>query len=288
MKRYNYIEIWNKVLSKYKISSFVYDIGDNLRKIHVFSLLNKVFRTLGNTKDPLIISDFGSGNWLYLDKIYDSIRNNVSDNKVHLSGFDFSRLALKWGVEKYKDLKPNNVLVSINSGNFLNILEAASSNSFDIILTLEVLEHLKNDREYLSLVFKVLKNSGLLIISVPNTNPLFPSLDWFRYVFNRKKLIEKDTVVGHYRRYSTKDVLCLLRESGFSIIETSHYDFVLSGYVEVFLSGCFKGDSIAKKVLFSIFLPMIRIEDFVFNLLKVGRSGGIFILAQKHTELVSF
>ena len=90
MGKNDYVKIWNKVLSKYEISSFVYDIGDNLRKIHVYNLLNKVLKNFEKGHESLIISDFGAGNWLYLDKIYQSINKNSIEKKICLYGFDFS------------------------------------------------------------------------------------------------------------------------------------------------------------------------------------------------------
>ena len=88
-------------------------------------------------------------------------------------------------------------------------------------------------------------------------------------------------VSGHYRRYNTKDLQELLREIGYSIIKTQHYDFILSGYLELLLSRTFTRDNLFKRVLFRICLNIIMFEDFLFNLLRIRKSGGIFILAQK-------
>lgn len=281
MGKNDYVKIWNKVLSKYEISSFVYDIGDNLRKIHVYNLLNRVLKNFEKGHESLIISDFGAGNWLYLDKIYQSINKNSIEKKICLYGFDFSEAALKWGVEKYKNLKPKNVQVVLKPGDFMEMLNSKSCSISDLVLTLEVTEHIKDDANYLVNIFNMLKDGGFLIISVPNANPLFPSLDWFQYVFSRNKLIEKDLRVGHYRRYNTKDLQELLREIGYSIIKTQHYDFILSGYLELLLSRTFTRDNLFKRVLFRICLNIIMFEDFLFNLLRIRKSGGIFILAQK-------
>ena len=222
---------------------------------------------------------------MYLDKIYKAIGENCLQRNVQLSGFDFSRAALEWGSCKYKNLKPKNVETILIPGDFVKALNSIEPDSTDMIFSLEVTEHLEDDEKFLSLTSKVLKEDGFLILSVPNSEPSFLSFDWFRYVFNHKKLIEKDIRVGHYRRYTTNKLHMMLNKVGFTTLKTEYYDFFWGDLIEFFLTQCFKRDSIFKKIFFYFCLPIIWLEDYVLNFLKVKRSGGIFILAQKTKSL---
>jgi SAM-dependent methyltransferase len=68
---------------------------------------------------------------------------------------------------------------------------------------LDVLEHLKDDRQGLREARRVLRERGALVVSVP----LHPCL-WSRH----------DEAMGHFRRYRPGEVSRLAREAGFSVV----------------------------------------------------------------------
>ena len=80
------------------------------------------------------------------------------------------------------------------------------TNSFDIILCNHVLEHVSNDYKALKELYRILKPSGIVIITVPG--------NW-----SRKKTIENDFPDGngHYRDYGLNFISVL--ENIFTIIE---------------------------------------------------------------------
>jgi SAM-dependent methyltransferase len=75
------------------------------------------------------------------------------------------------------------------------------SASFDLVLCIEVLEHLADDELALHEIARVLKPGGALILSLPYRR-------WFPYYF---------TAMGHFRHYTRTEVESLLDRSGFSL-----------------------------------------------------------------------
>jgi len=72
----------------------------------------------------------------------------------------------------------------------------------DTIVCINVLEHLADDAGVLDSMFRVLGESGSLVLVVPAFSFLFGSID---------------RVVGHYRRYGKKELRSKLTAAGFSV-----------------------------------------------------------------------
>lgn len=83
--------------------------------------------------------------------------------------------------------------------------------SFDIVLMLDVLEHIEDDRAALTEARRVLKKDGLIVLFVP----AFMSL-WGR----------QDEISQHKRRY-TKTTLLQRMPSSFRILRTGYFNFFL-------------------------------------------------------------
>lgn len=91
-------------------------------------------------------------------------------------------------------------------------------NKFKFVYLINVLEHIKNDQEAISNIYKLLADGGKVFILVPCGMKLYTKLD--------KNL-------GHYRRYEKKNLVYLLENSGFNI-ESSKY-FNLLGVISWWL-----------------------------------------------------
>lgn len=79
---------------------------------------------------------------------------------------------------------------------------------FDAVLALDVLEHIKDEGKALSCIKKFLKNSGMLVITVPAFQWLFSN--W-------------DTMLHHYRRYDKKTIIQLLERNGFKVQKSFYW-----------------------------------------------------------------
>ncbi len=79
---------------------------------------------------------------------------------------------------------------------YLNNYELIKKERYDLILLLDVIEHVENDKEFLcEIIDKNLSEKGHILITVPAYQFLFSSHDKF---------------LGHYRRYNLKTVASLI------------------------------------------------------------------------------
>jgi len=83
-----------------------------------------------------------------------------------------------------------------------------SSNSFDLVTILDVLEHIKNDLKVLKEVKRVLKKDGTILITVPA----------YQFLWS-----EHDLAVSHYRRYNSKTLSSIINQSGFKVVRISYF-----------------------------------------------------------------
>jgi 2-polyprenyl-3-methyl-5-hydroxy-6-metoxy-1,4-benzoquinol methylase len=118
-------------------------------------------------------------------------------------------------------VEPNQKLTSLGEGTYknLNVFNTAAENyitqdTYDNITFIDVLEHIKNDKDALTQYVEHLDNSGRLIIVVP-AHPL---------LYGRR-----DRLIGHYRRYSKKQLSALVSECGLRLINIRHWNAV--GYL---------------------------------------------------------
>ena len=78
---------------------------------------------------------------------------------------------------------------------------------FDLVVALEVLEHIKDDKKAFFEIARVLKPSGIFLFSVPLGQELYD---------------EFDRITGHERRYEIEDLKHLLLENRFKILKYRH------------------------------------------------------------------
>lgn len=113
-------------------------------------------------------------------------------------------------VLKRNFMTSNNVIpleIDVSSPDMLELRRYGA----DSIICINVLEHVKEDRKTLSYMYDVLKEGGRLLLLVPAFQILYGSID---------------RVVGHQRRYSKKELLFKLRETGFQVLEIYYMNFI--------------------------------------------------------------
>jgi SAM-dependent methyltransferase len=90
--------------------------------------------------------------------------------------------------------------------------ELKTSEGWDAILSVNVLEHIQNDQEELSIYRHLLSDrKGRLCLFVPARKEIYAPID-------------KD--FGHFRRYSRTDLLEKLNHAGFRVERLRYYNFV--------------------------------------------------------------
>ena len=84
--------------------------------------------------------------------------------------------------------------------------------SVDVIIALNVLEHIKDDEDALKQIYRILKPGGHAIIEVPANQDLY---DFY------------DEQLKHFRRYSLQDLKALTEKTGFLVVRASHLGFFI-------------------------------------------------------------
>lgn len=101
---------------------------------------------------------------------------------------------------------PNLKVVKIDAQNF-----SFKEKNFDLITACDVIEHLKNDTEFLKTCYNHLAKNGNLFISVPAIK--------FLYGIRDKKL-------GHHRRYDKNELNKKIEKAGFVILKSQYWNFL--------------------------------------------------------------
>tara|TARA_B110000444_G_C18822544_1_gene588521 strand:+ start:1075 stop:1959 length:885 start_codon:yes stop_codon:yes gene_type:complete len=136
-------------------------------------------------------------------------------------------------------------------------------NSIDVIIMLNVLEHIEDDKLAIKKAFNMLKPNGIFIIEVPASPYLYDSYD--------KELM-------HFRRYSTSELKTKVKNSGFIINNITHLGFLifpLFAVVKIYNKLFKSGKSVVvknnvKKTSDSFVLRFVfYIENFLFDSIKI-------------------
>ena len=94
-----------------------------------------------------------------------------------------------------------------------NFLDSKEQDKYQLIVALEVLEHIEDDKAALRKIKSLLTEDGQFIMSVPAHQKQWSILDEW---------------AGHYRRYEKKELIKLFKDSGFKIVRFYNYGFPLS------------------------------------------------------------
>jgi 2-polyprenyl-3-methyl-5-hydroxy-6-metoxy-1,4-benzoquinol methylase len=174
----------------------------------------------GNTRPGTLLR------WHVLKRI---LRSEVKNNSVilDLGGYDgFVVYNLKKNIPNLNvivvDINESGLQVAKERG--VNILNASAlelpitDNRADVILCLDLIEHVKEDSKLLKEITRVLKTGGKIILTTPMQNGIsFPLL-------NKDKIAMVKEGWGHIRNgYSLKDLESLFKDAGLIIDNTSIY-----------------------------------------------------------------
>ena len=148
--------------------------------------------------------------------------------------------------------------------NTFNLKHSILKEYFDSIVYINVLEHIEDDRQELSYIYKSLKNGGFVLLFVPALSCLYSNFD---------------KNVGHFRRYQKNNLKLILKDNYFKIIKAKYIDFlgILPWYINFVL---FNRPMTPNNVLLydKLVLPIIqKIERLIIP--PVGKN--LLVVAQK-------
>ena len=163
-------------------------------------------------------------------------------------GVDFSQDALEFCHERglTRIARANAEALPIQSG------------KFDVVVTLDTVEHIPDDQAAVSEIARILKPGGVILLNVPAYQWL-----WGPH----------DVALMHQRRYTRTQVKKLLEANGFVIERLTYHIFFLFPLVALsrFLSKFKKGEAEAK-------LPSI--PKWVENIFKIVQRGEAALIAR--------
>lgn len=120
------------------------------------------------------------------------------------------------------------------------------------IYSFNVLEHIENDQEVINSLYQSMVDSGLFYVYLPAFNILYSAFD--------KK-------IGHFRRYTKKDIVEKLQKAGFEIKFAKYTDslgFLMAlAYKFIDKSGTINKDSVA--VYDKFIYPLSQFLDVIFS-----------------------
>lgn len=131
------------------------------------------------------------------------------------TGYDFSddAISVANSIKKREKLNDNQIKFEKSKTEIKEINKTA-----DIVLCMEVLEHIKNDKEAFRALVEI--TNKYLLISVPAKQKLFGY---------------SDTLAGHYRRYNRDDLLELIKHEGLEVINIIGYGYPFTNISRIFL-----------------------------------------------------
>lgn len=197
---------------------------------------------LGITRQPLKVLDAGSGRGdlaLYLARRFPhwQVRGiELSGEKVENAVFVAKRLGLK--------------NVQLRTG---RLEEFDCPETFDLIISADVLEHIENDRAVLKNIFRCLRPGGHVII----TSPSIPQRKHMWLVrWREKKIGFHSSDYGHVRDgYSKQDVLEKFHEAGGDVVR-SYFTYGFFGTLAFDLFFVI-GDNKPNPVVFFLMFPFL-------------------------------
>ena len=214
---------------------------------YLCQLVSKSLETIPEEANPSkTIIDFGAGLGTISALLRD--RTNRRINCIEIDE-NLASILGKRKFQVYKDLK-----------------EAEPT---DFVFSINVLEHIKNDLLAINEVYNHLEDRGLFAVYVPAFMFLFTTLD---------------TSVGHYRRYSKKELVDKIEEVGFEVMEVRYVDCLggISTLLLRFLGSKFQMWSLSPRrlVFFDkrIFPLSVLLDKIIFEKI-FGKN--LYLLARK-------
>lgn len=232
----------------YKTYAYENNYYSPITKHRYLTLLNS-FKKYRKTNKIL---DVGCGNGFFLEA--------AREQGWEVYGTEYSEKAIE--ILKEKGIKSYKGKLEIRDFN---------EESFDVITSFEVLEHINNPQEEIKNFYYLLRNNGILYVTTPNFNSI-----------SRDLLKERWDIIGypeHLTYYSKKTIHKLIKENGFKKNSLKTTGFSISRYRKSKVKNKEKAsetnfdEGFREKVDNKLGYKMVfKIVNFLLNLFKKGDS----------------
>ncbi|GEM_PF-2351852 len=237
-------------------------------------------------KQKLLIDSIEPTHYVRNFLVYSVIKKISKENKIKdicEIGCGVGNLSKKLGENGFKvdafdlDSEAVHLAKKYNQSNNVNffskdVLRLNMNKKYDLVMAIEVIEHIKDDIGAIRNANRILDKNGFLLITVP---------------INEDYRTEFDNRSGHFRRYYVDDLTGKLRQQGFNIIKIKYFNFPLLWlwYFNVYLPFSDKSsssDKKEKKLPFYVYLLRIFNKLFLIDLLFNSRKAtNVMVLARK-------
>lgn len=154
------------------------------------------------------------------------------------------------------DISSNSIRNGDNNDKVLIMADAKNipfrDSTFDIVLFLDVLEHLENEKFAIRDAYRVLKNDGYLFVLAPA----------FKFLWNNHDILNQ-----HKRRYSKGELVTKMMCNGFNIVRISYWNFFL--FVPVIFTKMIKGIISRQETADFVNMPNVLNNMMLTNILKI-------------------
>ncbi len=223
------------------------------RKEFILKKVNKYLRK----NDKIIEIGAGTGNIARYLRENGFI--NICVGEMHLNGLLFAK---SYGIEECYQF---------------DLLDSPFEKEFDAVCMFDVLEHISDDYSALLNVYKMLRDKGKIILTVPAHMWL-----WSRY----------DAIACHKIRYSKKQLTKKLKDTGFKVIETKYFFssilplLILREFLHKDNRNPVKQEEYdiylyINPIVNKILLKIVRIENSIHNFLPNLVGGSLLAIAEK-------
>ena len=226
------------------------------------NLITKNIKSIWKSSEQPVILDFGCGTGGMLDEL----------KIIGVTyGCDTEDLAIEFckqrGLENIKKLQGNRL--------------PYNDNSFDIIVTMDVLEHIENDKNTINELNRILKNEGFIFVTVPAFMSLWTT---------------RDVRLHHFRRYTKKELQNKIREAGFKIKKCSymHLFYFLPLLILYKIKFIFKKKentsdiktdfSVVPSFINFLLIKALNLETFILKFINFPFGVSLFCIAKKENS----
>ena len=123
-----------------------------------------------------------------------------------------------WGIEPFETSakEAQQKLDKVIMGTLDETISEIPDNYFDVIIMNDVIEHLLEPWNDITLLKSKLKKDGVLVTSIPNVRY---SKNLFKFLFNRDWKYTEDLILDrtHYRFFTKKSIKRMFKDCGYSI-----------------------------------------------------------------------
>jgi SAM-dependent methyltransferase len=200
-------------------------LNSNFQNIQVETFIKIIDKYITNSNNRKVL-EIGCSYGFWLNLLY-------LNYKFMLYGIDIDNFLAPSLTDKVKFIKANGCNLPFKE------------NTFDMIYSIDVIEHIKNDALFLTENYRVLKKNGIAILGTPNKNRLSAIIKKLLFHPNKYPLKIKDKIFGyvtHIREYNLRDLIKIVKKTKFKILEilpiylgfTDYFDKIYIAYPKSF------------------------------------------------------